>query len=731
MPKATKKKKEKAADFAKAKLKLGKGKQAPTNQIDTSFKARSISLPHQSIAALKDDLEPTTRRKLTFSDLIAHLKHHNAGSRRDAIAGLRELLEGHLELIEPSLPTLVTACVRIIADEDASVRKMLLSFFGWLLPRIPAENLAPHSPVLLLFTTSAQSHIFPEIQIDAVRLLDLLLDHIPRVVVEGCRDGKGGHGKRVLEGYLSILSAGTKFGEDGDSGPVRATSTASVVLSTASKLVVLRSLAKFLRIVFVTAQAGSLVDDPSSSQTHWYLASSFISQSAYEAFDTLLRSTAQNPSHAGSPTRKWQSEVDPEDDVDHFSERAFRPMEASWSLQDLTENFSTRSVLTGYMKAQGDALQTDFESRLARTLHPILLSSFLDCSPVVFSPTSAPPASELGTVLALADIYRSIYSALIQRLQSKTHKQTDFAGLQAILSRMSIYFPFSPSTLVSRDIKVEQAFQDLSLIFCELTSILSLTAATESAGQKQKSALNDALTSQAEAVSGYVVELLHGGPSTSSVVGRPITSQAYTGLLPTIWSLLNTGQISRAPTSSSVLTALLEHALRTSSSSAVQGPSIDFLCHLMLMDTDPGYTGSFSVAGRPGAHDMFEQWILKLPKVLWEIGDKDPGKTEVVFRFLLRLMQRRSTVVHTQVVAKLSERFIPYFAFTHPTRGELAGPFGRLETPALRRLVLDAMFVVLSFVDGEVRRQLDGAVQKGVRGTDQESYWRELNATLH
>lgn len=40
MPKITKKKKEKAADFSKAKLKLGKGKQVANNATDTSYKAR-------------------------------------------------------------------------------------------------------------------------------------------------------------------------------------------------------------------------------------------------------------------------------------------------------------------------------------------------------------------------------------------------------------------------------------------------------------------------------------------------------------------------------------------------------------------------------------------------------------------------------------------------------------------------------------------------------------------
>jgi pre-rRNA-processing protein IPI1 len=120
--------------------------------------------------------------------------------------------------------------------QDASVRRALLSFFTWFLPRTSAvsahhlirkriaessfasqHDLGPHSSTLLLFTTSAQTHIFPEIQIDAIQFLDLYLDTFPDVVVCGWRDGKSGHGKRILEGYLSILSAGTKLGEGGAS----------------------------------------------------------------------------------------------------------------------------------------------------------------------------------------------------------------------------------------------------------------------------------------------------------------------------------------------------------------------------------------------------------------------------------------------------------------------------------------------------------------------------------
>jgi pre-rRNA-processing protein IPI1 len=64
----------------------------------------------------------------------------------------------------------------------------------------------------MLFTTSAQTHIFPEIRVDAIKVLDLLLDIIPEVVVSR---GASGHGLRVLNGYLSLLVSNSSKGETG------------------------------------------------------------------------------------------------------------------------------------------------------------------------------------------------------------------------------------------------------------------------------------------------------------------------------------------------------------------------------------------------------------------------------------------------------------------------------------------------------------------------------------
>lgn len=69
----------------------------------------------------------------------------------------------------------------------------------------------------MLFTTSALSHIFPEIRVDAVRFIDLLLQLIPNTVVgnwisssaethgETSAQGAENGGRRILEGYLALL----------------------------------------------------------------------------------------------------------------------------------------------------------------------------------------------------------------------------------------------------------------------------------------------------------------------------------------------------------------------------------------------------------------------------------------------------------------------------------------------------------------------------------------------
>ncbi|KAI0034792.1 hypothetical protein K488DRAFT_77014 [Vararia minispora EC-137] len=673
MPKATKKKKEKVADFSKAKLKLGKGKQLPSNQVDTSFKARSIAIPSQSIAQTKNASVPTTKRRLTLDDLLAHLKHYSAGTRRDAVFGLRELLEVHPELIEQNLTRIFAGCVKIIGDEDANVRKALLGLFSWLLPLLPPNQLAPHTPLLLLFTTSAQTHIFPEIQLDAVRLLDILLDVAPRAFAV----------RQVLQGYLSLLNAGTKFGEEpGDGGPVRATSTASVVLSAGSKLVVLRSLAKFFGVMLkegVLADPSSTILSSSTIPT-WYLAPSFVSPEAYAAFDALFR-----PRKAR--TQVWKDEInyDAREDVFVAELAADLKGEASWTLQDLAD-----------LGADAGPSQ-----KILRTLHPVLLSTYLDAAPNAFAPGAVPSEIELSIVSAIADIYRTLYSALLRRpANTSVNLGTVLDDLHVLLGHMAPHFPF-------RTAAIKQ--DGLALAFCALVSLLAL--------RRPKARMH------AQRVAEYVVKTLEG-PGGRDALARPVTPTIYVALLPTVWALLNGEDNGDA-----IVKAVLEHALKVPATSATSPLTIGFVARLVLLETERGYEGKWTLSRNADAA-LVERWVLSLPKTLWELGNANSHTSEAILRLLLRLVQRKSPLAGDKVCppSDTSERLTPFFAMRHPTRGEILGPFSKLHDPYLRRLALDtAAMLVWS---GRADQSLEAAAHSATTGRPEEAYWASVCHSL-
>ena len=47
--------------------------------------------------------------------------------------------------------------------------------------------------------------------------------------------------------------------------------------------------------------------------------------------------------------------------------------------------------------------------QLARSLQPILVSTFLDCAASVFAPGAVPPETELELVLSVAELARVLY----------------------------------------------------------------------------------------------------------------------------------------------------------------------------------------------------------------------------------------------------------------------------------------------------------------------------------
>lgn len=131
-----------------------------------------------------------------------------------------------------------------------------MSFFAWYLTALDEvsnlsygkalhvetdgtqTSLAPHLPLLLLQTSSALSHIFPEIRLDAARLVNLFLEHIPKHVTSSWPS----HTSTILEGLRLTVGLG------GDKG---ASSTQSGRLGAQGKLVALRTILAFVKASLV------------------------------------------------------------------------------------------------------------------------------------------------------------------------------------------------------------------------------------------------------------------------------------------------------------------------------------------------------------------------------------------------------------------------------------------------------------------------------------------------
>ncbi|PFH54547.1 hypothetical protein AMATHDRAFT_135182 [Amanita thiersii Skay4041] len=750
MPKSAKKRKQKASDFTKPKFKLGK-KQTPSNLVSTSFKARSIAIPSQSIATDKNTDVPTTTRNLSLDDLLVHLKHYNPTTRRDALFGLRELLDSHWSLLQSHLVSLINSLVRLISDEDSSVRKALISFLSWLLPRIPLEELSPHASLILLYTTSGQTHIFPEIRLDAVRVLDILLECIPHHVVAGWNDPTGGHGSRVLEGYLGVLNAGTKYNELEE--PLRATSTASVILTLSSKLVVLRSLSTFLQIGLSSLRTDKLgLSRSYSHNQNKFEASSCLPQAfkdaeSYSLFDTLLCPTVYpNPSEMPD-TRSWSPEaLSGNEDVVLCSDNSYHSVTHPLDLEDYSEKVHRFGDITS--DKGSDLVNLALIARLARALQPILVATYLDCAPPVFSPSSSPPDTELQLLVAVAHILRSLYSDILEHQialanhvsvavpisQDSRNFYYIVEDLESILGYMAPYFPFD--TKNKTDIKIEQAIQEMNITFCRMTALCKLTADTnlrsfrfkhKQSEKRPTSRTNGALSTWATSVKTYVIRLLQGIISPTQLE-RPLTPAAYISLLPGIWCLLNNLSPENPKQGDEVLDAILEHGIKTPTKSATKRASLEFLARLVLLETEAHYRGNFRIGSSITSQKKFEEWIGHLPQCLWELGASNLPMTEVILKLLLRLLQRNSRLVHAEVARILGSKFVLYFSMDHAVRGRLPGPYTKLPPSSdLRALTLDVVATLLMTSGSKWagREGLIVAVDMAVRNTEFQERWSQ------
>lgn len=195
---SARKKKEKRKDFVKTKLKVGKEKAKANNHTDTSFVAKSIHLPNQSIAshAPSDGGQAGSTGAGVSStglpaDKLAHylslFKHHSSSTRKEAVLYVQNQHVQPILISSGSSTTtnctansgnagnfkpVLTAVTPLLTDQSTSVRAAALD----LLKQLPPATVAANASFISLYIHAAMTSIDPAVRAKSTLALDVVLE---------------------------------------------------------------------------------------------------------------------------------------------------------------------------------------------------------------------------------------------------------------------------------------------------------------------------------------------------------------------------------------------------------------------------------------------------------------------------------------------------------------------------------------------------------------------------
>jgi pre-rRNA-processing protein IPI1 len=176
-----------------------------------------------------------------------------------------------------------------------------------------------------------------------------------------------------------------------------------VVLSAASKLLVLNSLNRFLELstsITNTTQPDGDQEEP------WFLAPSFATETAYHNFIQIIQPLHCAQQLDSLPFLAWQDRTDAS-----FSAPFFNVTERAqpWSTFDLDDAEGLLGSLDGTRTSD------DYLSSLARSLQPTLISTFLDNAPAALISPSRSLIIETKLVHVVGRLARALYSPILRR----------------------------------------------------------------------------------------------------------------------------------------------------------------------------------------------------------------------------------------------------------------------------------------------------------------------------
>ena len=172
MAKSSRKKKEKAKDFAKPKLRVGKQLANAANVTDTAFKSSAVFVPIQ-LAKAADSV--TSMRGVTLKGLIRKLQHVNVNTRASALADIVEMLKGHPDMAAVELFTITNGAGPSAFDSEKRVRIEFGRLLKLILKVVSKARLQAQMSSVCAFLSCALTHPNESIARDGFQFADEVL----------------------------------------------------------------------------------------------------------------------------------------------------------------------------------------------------------------------------------------------------------------------------------------------------------------------------------------------------------------------------------------------------------------------------------------------------------------------------------------------------------------------------------------------------------------------------
>jgi len=182
MPKAGKKRKkaEKSKTKLRQSIKLPKG----LNETNAEVKSKTIKVLNQ-LRTQDGDEDRLSKKKIGVRDLMSKLSNNGTATKLEGIEGLSELVKAYPEICQEQLSQLLSSVIPIHTHIESKLRVATRSLINFILSHVDVSQVLPLSTLITAHLCCGLSHIDSDLQRDSLKLLDIIIDCSPIVVIRG------------------------------------------------------------------------------------------------------------------------------------------------------------------------------------------------------------------------------------------------------------------------------------------------------------------------------------------------------------------------------------------------------------------------------------------------------------------------------------------------------------------------------------------------------------------